>query len=66
MQMVPIEGRKEEPVSPATMIDEHGSRDGLRFWRAVVFGSIGVLYVLSLFVPPLREALAQVFSYFPR
>ena len=66
MQMVAIEGRKEEPMSHSATINDHGSGDSLRFWRAVVFGGIGVLYVVSLFVPPLREALAQLFSYFPR
>ena len=66
MHTVAIEGRKEEPMSPSVTINDHGSGDSLRFWRAIVFGSIGVLYVTSLFVPPLREALAQVFSYFPR
>jgi hypothetical protein len=66
MQMVAIEGRKEEPMNPSAMINDHGSGDSLRFWRGVVFGSIGVLYVISLFVPSLREALAQIFSYFPR
>jgi len=46
----------------------HGSRDGsnLRFWRIAVFGGIGLLYLVSLFVPPLREALAKLFSYFPQ
>jgi hypothetical protein len=53
-------------MNPSAMINDHGSGDSLRFWRGVVFGSIGVLYVVSLFVPSLREALAQIFSYFPR
>ncbi len=66
MQRVAIEGRKEEPMNPSAMINNHGSGDSLRFWRAVIFGSIGLLYVVSLFVPSLREALAQIFSYFPR
>jgi hypothetical protein len=66
MQMVAIEGRKEEPMSPSVTINDHESGDSLRFWRIVVFGSIGLLYLISLFVPSLREALAQVFSYFPR
>ncbi len=47
---------------------EYGPRGGfsLSFWRNVVFGTIAALYVASLFVPPLREALATVFSYFPQ
>jgi hypothetical protein len=66
MQMVAIEGRKEEPMSPSVTINDHEAGDSLRFWRIVVFGGVGLLYLLSLFVPSLREALAQVFSYFPR
>ena len=66
MQMVAIEGRKEETMNPSVMINDHGAGDSLRLWRIVVFGGIGVLYLASLFVPSLREALAQVFSYFPR
>ena len=45
--------------------DSHGAST-LRAWRIVVFGGIGVLYLTSLFVPPLREALARIFSYFPQ
>ena len=46
---------------------ENGSSGlSLHVWRMVVFGSIAALYVMSLFVPPLREALAKVFSYFPQ
>lgn len=46
----------------------NGSKEGsnLRFWRIAVFGGIGVLYLISLFVPPLREVLARVFSFFPQ
>lgn len=39
---------------------------GLRAWRVAVFGGIFILYLISLFMPPLREALAGVFSYFPQ
>ena len=55
---------KEEPVSTLAEMDKHGI--SLRSLRLVVFGSIGVLYVASLVSPPLRQALAAVFSYFPR
>ncbi|HYU31909.1 MAG TPA: hypothetical protein VEW48_07080 [Thermoanaerobaculia bacterium] len=46
----------------------HSSNKGsnLRSWRIAVFTGIGALYLLSLFVLPLREALAKVFSYFPQ
>jgi hypothetical protein len=55
---------KEEPVSTSAAIDKPGAT--LRFWRLAVFGSIGVLYLASLVSPPLRQALATIFSYFPR
>ena len=60
--------REEGPMSTLVATDGHGPQasSNLRIWRAVVFGSIGVLYVASLFVPPLRDALAKVFSYFPQ
>jgi hypothetical protein len=47
---------------------QHNSRHDadLRFWRIAVFGGIGTLYLVSLFVPPLREALAKLFAYFPQ
>ncbi len=52
----------------ACVENEHGSKDGtgLRVWRIFIFGSIGVLYLVSLQVPSLREALAQLFALFPR
>jgi len=58
--------REEDSMNASATI--HGSRDGsnLRFWRIAVFGGIGLLYLVSLFVPPLREALAKLFSYFPQ
>jgi len=37
-----------------------------RTWRIFTFGGIGVLYLLSLLVPSLRDALVQTFAYFPR
>jgi hypothetical protein len=37
-----------------------------RTWRIFTFGGIGVLYLVSLAVPSLRHALAQMFAYFPR
>jgi hypothetical protein len=60
--------RKEDDMNTATVNRGYSFRDGfsLSFWRNVVFGIIGGLYVASLFVPPLREALAKVFSYFPQ
>lgn len=59
--------RKEDsPMGTAT--SEHGPCEGasLRAWRIAVFGGIGALYLVSLLVPSVREALAQVFSYFPQ
>lgn len=62
-----VSSGEEEDVSTSTAASHHGSNGAdLRFWRIVVFGGIGALYVTSLFVPPLREALAKVFSYFPQ
>jgi len=55
---------KEEPVSTSAAMDKHGI--SLRSLRFAVFGSIGALYLASLFVPSLRQALATVFSFFPR
>jgi hypothetical protein len=48
--------------------NEHGTREGpsLGVWRTVVFGGIGLLYLVSLAVPVVREALARVFVYFPQ
>jgi hypothetical protein len=58
---------KEDSVSTLMATGENGSSGlSLHVWRMVVFGSIAALYVMSLFVPPLREALAKVFSYFPQ
>jgi hypothetical protein len=61
-------GEREEPMNTSTVSRGYSFKDGfgLPFWRTVVFGVIGALYVTSLFVPALREALAKVFSYFPR
>lgn len=54
-------------MSTSAAANHHSSKGAdLRFWRILVFSGIGVLYIASLFVPPLREALARVFSYFPR
>lgn len=60
--------RRGKPMKTLMVTNEHSSNDGfgLHSWRIVVFGTIGALYVVSLFVPPLREALAKVFSYFPQ
>ena len=61
--------RKEtSPMSASVATNGHDSHDTstLRALRIVVFGGIGVLYLTSLFVPPLREALARLFSYFPQ
>ncbi len=44
----------------------NATQNRVRTWRAFTFGGIGVLYLLSLFVPSLRDALAQMFAYFPR
>ena len=65
---LPIDRGREKPMNTTLVASEHHSKDGnsMRSWRIVVFGGIGVLYVASLFVPPLREALAKVFSYFPQ
>jgi hypothetical protein len=59
---------EEDPMSTLVATDEHDSPAGsnLRAWRAAIFGGIGALYIASLFVPPLRDALAKVFSYFPQ
>ncbi len=55
-------------MSATAAVNEHGSQGGatLRTWRAVIFGAIGTLYLISLCVPALRETLARVFAYFPR
>jgi len=55
-------------MSASVATNGHDSHDTstLRALRIVVFGGIGVLYLTSLFVPPLREALARLFSYFPQ
>jgi hypothetical protein len=55
-------------VSTSTAADPHNSKQDsdLRLWRIVVFGGIGTLYLASLIAPPLREALAKLFSYFPQ
>lgn len=55
-------------MSATAAMNEHGSQNGatLRTWRAVIFGAIGTLYLISLCVPALRETLARVFAYFPR
>jgi hypothetical protein len=60
--------REEDPMNTLVAPAGHGSQasSNLRIWRAAVFGSIAVLYVASLFVPPLRDALAKIFSYFPQ
>ena len=58
--------QEDGPMGTAT--SEHDPCEGasLRAWRMAVFGGIGVLYLVSLLVPSVREALAQVFSYFPQ
>jgi hypothetical protein len=62
-----VSSGEEEPMSTSAAANHHSSKGAdLRFWRILVFSGIGVLYIASLFVPPLREALARVFSYFPR
>jgi hypothetical protein len=66
----PVSFQIDEEDNPMSTLAaaEHGSPAGsnLRTWRAIVFGGIGALYIASLFAPSLREALARVFSYFPR
>jgi len=59
---------KEAPMNACIAANEHSSKNGtdLRSWRILVFGGIGVLYLVSLLVPSVRGALAQVFAYFPR
>ena len=69
MSMAATVSRKEEGMSnSAVATDGRGSQESssLQSWRTAVFTGIGVLYLLSLFVLPLREALAKVFSYFPQ
>jgi hypothetical protein len=63
-----VSSGKEDPMSATAAVNEHGSQGGatLRTWRAVIFGGIGTLYLISLCVPALRETLARVFAYFPR
>ena len=58
---------REDPMS-ACVANDHDAKDGtgLRSWRVFVFGGIGALYLVSLLVPSLRQALAQLFAYFPR
>jgi hypothetical protein len=56
---------KEVPMSACVATNDHSSRN-MRSWRTFVFGGIGALYLVSLLVPAVREALAQVFAYFPR
>jgi hypothetical protein len=60
--------REGDPVGTSAVMNEHGPREGasLRVWRGAVFGGIGVLYLVSLWAPSVREALARVFSYFPQ
>jgi hypothetical protein len=55
-------------VSTSAAVSPHDSKHdaNLRLWRVVVFGGIGTLYLVSLFVPPLREVLAKLFAYFPQ
>jgi hypothetical protein len=55
---------KEESMSASASMNGQTSK-GLRAWRILVFGGIGVLYLISLQVPALRETLAQLFA-FPR
>jgi hypothetical protein len=65
----PVSFRIDEEDSMSTLVaTEQGSPAGsnLRTWRTAIFGGIGVLYIASLFVPPLRDVLARVFSYFPQ
>jgi hypothetical protein len=65
----PAVSRKEtSPMSASVATNGHDAHDtsNLRALRIVVFGGIGALYLTSLFVPPLREALARIFSYFPQ
>ena len=60
--------KEDDPMCATTATSDHGPCEGasLRAWRIAVFGGIGVLYLVSLLVPSVREALAQVFSYFPQ
>ena len=55
---------KEGSMSASIATNSQSSK-GLRAWRILVFGGIGVLYLISLQVPALRETLAQLFA-FPR
>ena len=61
-------GGEEKAMNASATTSPNASKYGadLRFWRIVVFGGVGALYLVSLFVPPLREALARLFSYFPQ
>jgi hypothetical protein len=56
---------KEESMSASAATNGQSSKGSLQAWRILVFGGIGVLYLISLQVPALRETLAQVFA-FPR
>lgn len=59
--------RKESPMNASAAVNEQGDKgSGLQSWRILVFGGIGTLYLVSLFVPALRETLARVFAYFPQ
>jgi hypothetical protein len=59
---------EDDLMNASTATNEHGPREGvsLGVWRTAVFGGIGVLYLVSLAVPAVREALARVFLYFPQ
>jgi hypothetical protein len=59
-----VHGKEDSPMSAPVMTKGNYSSN-LRFWRIAVFSFIGLLYVISLFVPALREALAKIFAYFP-
>lgn len=59
-------GKEDHQTMSAPATSNGSSESNLRGWRIAVFSFIGLLYLLSLFVPTLREALAKVFAYFPR
>lgn len=58
----------EKPMSASAAAHEHRSNSdgGRHLWRNLVFGVIGLLYLTSLFVPELRQALARVFTLYPQ
>lgn len=52
-------------MSHPSTAPNHSRGTDLLFWRRLVFGIIGIVYLLSLFNASLRDALGKLFAYFP-